>query len=175
MAYKYFLQTPYMLNKIVPKSITKIPTFYQKKNDDKMFLEGIRNKSTSIAPIAAKYDRCFFELRTKIKNEYTEMKTPTGYVRKSRRLKSCQFQKRIAKVLSSAVVWRFRTNFRVSPAIKYRTVQRKCSTIYRSYVLVEWNGPSSTYADICKQVRIAGSIAQESYGMCLTGLTGRRA
>lgn len=72
MAYKYFLQTPYMLNKIVPKSITKIPTFYQKKNDDKMFLEGIRNKSTSIVPIAAKYDRCFFELRTKIKNENTD-------------------------------------------------------------------------------------------------------
>lgn len=113
--------------------LQKFQLFIKKERRQNVpWIERIRNKSTSIVPIAAKYDRCFFELRTKIKNEYNEMKTLTGYVRKSRQLKSCRFQKRITRVLSSAVVWRYRTNFRVSSAIKYRTVQRKCSTIYRS-------------------------------------------
>lgn len=44
MAYKYFLQTPYMLNKIVSKSITKIPTFYQKRTTTKCSLKELEIK-----------------------------------------------------------------------------------------------------------------------------------
>lgn len=175
MVYRYFLQTLYMLNKIVSKSITKIPTFYQKRTTTKCPLKELEIKVQASFQSPRSTMDAALNYEQKLKNEYTEMKTLTGYVRKSRQLKSRQFQKRITKVLSSAVVWRFRINFRVSSAIKYRTVQRKCSTIYRSCLLVEWNGLSSTYADICKQVRFAGSIAQESYGMCLTGLTRRPA
>lgn len=44
MVYKYFLQTLYMLNKIVSKSIIKIPNFYQRRTTTKCPLKELEIK-----------------------------------------------------------------------------------------------------------------------------------